>query len=90
MGTGWAIPEELDRMPFNVLKSRWDDVRKRIKARWGNLISDADLEMVRGDRVALINLIVDQCNLDDRVVARELDRMVNDIGGNEGGRRTER
>ncbi|NLS79703.1 MAG: hypothetical protein GXY76_20845 [Chloroflexi bacterium] len=77
-------------MPFNVLKSRWDDVRKRIKARWGNLISDADLEMVRGDRVALINLIVDQCNLDDRVVARELDRMVNDIGGNEGGRRTER
>ena len=77
-------------MPFNLLKSRWDDVRKRIKSRWGHLISDADLEMVRGDRIALIDLIAEQCNLDDRVVARELDRMVSDIGGNEGGRRLER
>ena len=64
---------------FDVLKEKWDHVRAAIKARWGDKITDAELDAVAGQHEKLCHLIGDKCTMRVHEARGELNKILDGI-----------
>ena len=74
--------KETDMNALDHLMEKWDEVKAAIKKRWGDKITDRDLDKVAGQREQLCHLLVEKCGL-PRVEAanREIDTILSGISG---------
>lgn len=60
-------------------KEAWDQIRAWAKDRWGDKISDADLERVAGQHDQFCHLIGEKCGLSERVARAEVEKALDSI-----------
>lgn len=66
----------------DMLMLKWEEVKAAIKKRWGDKVTDKDLDKVAGQREELCHLLVSKCGL-PRVEAanREIDSILSGLSG---------
>ena len=66
---------------LDLLREKWDDVRAALKARWGDKITDAELDEVAGQREKLCHLLGEKCKLGEQAANREINIVLDGLGG---------
>lgn len=64
---------------LNDLKERWQEVRKAVLARHGDVIDEQELDEVAGQREKLCHLLGEKCGLTQAQANRELDQIMTSI-----------
>ena len=64
---------------LDTFKDRWEDIRNAVKQRWGDKITDRDLDQVAHQRDELCHLIGEKCGLKQREANRELNAILDGI-----------
>ena len=66
-------------MTDGLLIEQWDQVRKEVLRRWGHKIDARQLDQAGGKRQELYRLLRKNCQLDDKLAGRELDRIIEEV-----------
>ena len=62
-----------------LLKERWAEIQKAIKAKWGQKISDDDLAEAIDNQDVLCELVSSRCGLDAQSARREVKSILDGI-----------
>jgi len=65
--------------PIDILKEKWDQVRAAIKARWGDQITDRDLDQVAYQHDQICHLIGEKCGVSERRARAEFNKILDGI-----------
>ncbi len=63
----------------DLFKTKWDEIRQAIKARWGDKITDHDLERVAREREQVCHLIGEKCQMSLQKARQELNSILDSI-----------
>lgn len=64
---------------IDAFKANWQKIREAVKKRWGDKITDRDLDEVAGQREKLCHLLGYKCGLSEREANKELDNILDSI-----------
>lgn len=64
---------------LDFLKENWQKVKAVVKERWGDKISDAELDAVAGQHEQLCHLIGEKCGLNERRAREEINKILDGI-----------
>ena len=68
-----------------LFREKWDQVRAAIKARWGNKITDAELDEVKGQHEKACHLIGEKCGMKASEARSEMNKILDGISASRGG-----
>jgi len=68
-----------------VLTEKWDEVKAAIRARWGDKVSDADLDGISRQHEEICHLIGGKCGLSQRKAREEVNKVLDGIIVSRGG-----
>jgi uncharacterized protein YjbJ (UPF0337 family) len=63
----------------NVLEERWQEIKAAVKKRFGDKITDAELDQVAGQHDQLCHLIGDKCGLSEHQSRREVQTIMDEL-----------
>lgn len=62
----------------DLFQEKWEHVKSWVKERWGDKISDDELDRVAGQREQLCGLINEKCGVPRKSINRDIDNILSD------------
>lgn len=63
----------------NLLSEKWDDVKAAIKDRWGDQITDTELDSIAHQHDEICHLIGGKCGLNERQARSEFNKVMDQL-----------
>ena len=62
-----------------VLSEKWDEVKAALRRRWGDKISDRDLDEVAHQHDAICHFIGEKCGMGERKAREEVNKVLDGL-----------
>ena len=63
----------------DIFRKKWNEIRAAVKERWGDKITDADLDRIAGQHEQLCHLLGEKCGLSERRAREEVNKILDSV-----------